>query len=90
LVVTSYSKHNSVEKITKALKDAPQQKCNTPEAMAGKVFEMRYNGKGPVGTLSEYFIHGNIASALIMVEDGSVMVERQENGEWVAVDTKKG
>lgn len=89
LVVTGYSKHNSVEKVLQALRDAPEQKCNTSEAFAGKVFEMCYNGQGPVGVLDEYFTYHNVEGALIVTRDGSVIVERQADGKWLAVSTDK-
>lgn len=73
-----YSKHKTVEQITKALAEAPEQKPNSKEVFKGLVMEFRTEGDPRPGTLTEieqFLGYKAQTGYCIVAKNGKVKVE---------------
>lgn len=86
LIPACYSKAQKIKDFKNLLQLYPQQKCNTPEAFEGKVFELCFSNNGPFGSLPEYYEHLGAITIFIKAKDGILKVDRKTNGDWVAED----
>ena len=79
-----YSKAQTAQKVREMLAAYPEQKCNTKEAFAGKVFEVTTTpGGGPVGSLPEIKEAFKVTAVIIVTRKGSVTA-RCEGEKWLA------
>ena len=80
--IATYSRHNSINKVQKALEFAPDQRPNSPGAFYGSVFEVHPGNHCSVGTLSEVYDVFEVSEIVLHVSDGVCHLIRNEDEFW--------